>query len=52
VKATGSTTFEALGEHFGLDEHELQDLRLINGYWPSGEPQPGQWIRVFQQEPD
>jgi len=52
VKATGSTTFEALGEHFGLDEYELQDLRLINGYWPSGEPQPGQWIRVFRQEPD
>jgi predicted Zn-dependent protease len=52
VKATGSTTFEALGEHFGLDEHELQDLRLINGYWPSGEPKPGQWIRVFEQEPD
>jgi predicted Zn-dependent protease len=51
VKATGATTFEALGEHFGLDEYELQDLRLINGYWPSGEPQPGEWIRVFQQEP-
>ena len=49
VKATGSTTFEALGQHFGLDEYELQDLRLINGYWPSGEPQPGAWIRVFQQ---
>lgn len=49
VKATRSTTFEALGQHFGLDEYELQDLRLINGYWPSGEPQPDEWIRVFQQ---
>ena len=49
VKATGATTFDALGEHFGLDQYEIQDLRIINGYWPSGEPQDGEWIRIFQQ---
>jgi predicted Zn-dependent protease len=49
VKATGATTFEALGEQLKLDPYEVEDLRFINGYYPSGEPQPGEWIRIFQQ---
>jgi predicted Zn-dependent protease len=49
VKATGATTFEALGEQLRLDPFEVQDLRLINGYYPTGEPKPGEWIRIFRQ---
>ena len=49
VKATGATTFEALGEQLKLDPFEVQDLRLINGYYPTGEPRPGEWIRIFRQ---
>lgn len=49
VKATGVTTFEALGEHLKLDPYEVQILRLINGYYPAGEPHPGEWIRIFRQ---
>ncbi len=49
VKATSATTFEALGEHLGLDAFEVQDLRLINGCYPTGEPKPGEWIRIFKQ---
>lgn len=49
VKATGATTFEALGEALKLDQYEVQDLRLINGYYPTGEPKPGEWIRIFRQ---
>ena len=49
VKATEATTFAALGEHLGLDEYEVQDLRLINGYYPTGEPKPGEWIKIFRQ---
>jgi predicted Zn-dependent protease len=49
VKATGATTFEALGEHFKLDLVEVQTLRVINGYYPTGEPRPGEWIRIFRQ---
>ena len=49
VKATGATTFEALGEALKLDPFEVQDLRLINGYYPTGEPKPGEWIRIFRQ---
>ena len=49
VKATSATTYEALGEQLGLDAFEVQDLRLINGHYPSGEPQAGDWIRIFRQ---
>lgn len=49
VKATEATTFAALGEHLGLDPFEVQDLRLINGYYPTGEPRPGEWIKIFRQ---
>lgn len=49
VKATGATTFEALARHFNLDASEAQDLRMINGYYPAGQPKPGQWIKIFRQ---
>lgn len=49
VQATASTTFDALGEELKLDRYEVQDLRLINGYYPTGEPRPGEWIRIFKQ---
>ena len=49
VKATEHTTFDALGKHLGLDPFEVQDLRLINGYYPTGEPEPGEWIRIFRR---
>lgn len=49
VKATEATTFAALGEHLKLDPFEVQDLRLINGYYPTGEPKPGEWIKIFRQ---
>jgi hypothetical protein len=51
VKATDLTTFDAIGEQLGLDLYEVQDLRLINGYYPTGEPKPGEWIRIFRQYP-
>lgn len=50
VKATSATTFDALADHLHLDQFELQDLRLINGYYPTGEPKPGEWIKIFVQE--
>lgn len=50
VKATEATTFDGLGEYLKLNPFEVQDLRLINGYYPTGEPRPGEWIRFFRQE--
>jgi predicted Zn-dependent protease len=49
VKATSATTFEALGEMLKLDPFEVKELRLINGYYPTGQPQPGEWIRIYKQ---
>lgn len=52
VRATSATTFEALAEELKLDAIEADDMRLINGYYPSGEPKPGEWIKIFVQDPD
>ena len=49
VKATSATTFDALAEDLKLSTREKEDLRLINGYYPSGEPKPGEWIKIFKQ---
>ena len=49
VKATSATTFDALAESLKLDQKETEDLRLINGYYPAGEPKPGEWIKIFKQ---
>ncbi len=49
VKATSATTFDALGKELNLTEAEIEDLRLINGMYPGGEPRPGQWIKIFRQ---
>ena len=47
VKATSRTTFEALGAELKLNPAEVQGLRLVNGYYPDGEPDAGEWIKIF-----
>jgi predicted Zn-dependent protease len=49
VRATGATTFAALAEELKLDAAETDELRLINGYYPTGEPKPGEWIKIWKQ---
>ncbi|MBT8063119.1 MAG: M48 family metalloprotease [Xanthomonadales bacterium] len=49
VKATSATTFDKLAENLKLTSSEAEDLRLINGYYPSGEPEPGEWIKIIKQ---
>ena len=49
VKATSATTFDALAKSLKLNKSETEDLRLINGYYPTGEPEPGAWIKIFKQ---
>ena len=49
VKATNATTFEKLGKALKLSTSEVDDLRIINGHYPSGEPQAGDWIKIFKQ---
>lgn len=49
VKATAATTYAGLGEHLKLNDFELDELRLMNGHYPSGEPKPGDWIKIWVQ---
>jgi predicted Zn-dependent protease len=49
VKATSATTFDALAQTLGLNEREKEDLRIVNGYYPAGEPKPGEWIKIFRK---
>jgi predicted Zn-dependent protease len=49
VKATSRTTFDGLTKALKLNAVDSQDLRIINGYYPSGEPQAGDWIKIFKQ---
>jgi predicted Zn-dependent protease len=49
VKATGATTFAGLAKALKLNNTDIEDLRIINGYYPSGEPVSGQWIKIFKR---
>lgn len=49
VKATSATTFDALAQTLGLNEREKDDLRILNGHYPAGEPKPGEWIKIFRK---
>lgn len=49
VQATEATTYAGLAMELNLKDSEVDDLRLINGHYPDGEPSPGQWLKVFRQ---
>jgi predicted Zn-dependent protease len=49
VKATSVTTFAGLAKALKLSTADIEDLRIINGLYPSGEPVAGQWIKVFKR---
>ncbi|WP_119154041.1 M48 family metalloprotease [Caldimonas tepidiphila] len=40
--------FEQLARQSALDENALQQLRLLNGVYASGEPRPGQLVKIVQ----
>ena len=49
IQATSTTTFDELAKSLKLGKREAEDLRMINGYYPTGEPKPGEWIRIFKR---
>ncbi|MDG0972007.1 MAG: M48 family metalloprotease [Porticoccaceae bacterium] len=49
VKATNATTFDKLNKALNLNAVDREDLRIINGHYPSGEPKAGDWIKIFKQ---
>ena len=48
VKANEHTTFAQLAKQTRLGRYTEEQLRLINGYYPRGEPQPGEWIKIIK----
>ncbi len=49
IKASATTTYETLGKSLRLNSVDIDTLRVINGHYPSGEPQEGDWIKIFKQ---
>ena len=48
VHANTKTTFKALANYVKLGKYGEQQLRLLNGYYPRGEPKPGEWIKIVK----
>lgn len=51
VRASPGMRYEALGRELGLSAEEVAALRLLNGHYPAGEPQPGQWLKILKRDP-
>ena len=48
VKATKNSTFALLAQHLKLGQYGEDELRIINNYYPVGEPEPGEWIKIIR----
>lgn len=48
VRANERTTFAALGQLSSIPRYAEEELRLLNNYYPSGEPKPGEWIKIVK----
>ena len=48
VRATAFTDFAALAKSYDLGPYGEDELRLLNGYYPAGQPAPGAWIKIIR----
>ena len=48
IEAPEGMTFAKLAESCPVQPYAEETLRLVNGYYPKGEPEPGEWIKVFR----
>lgn len=48
VKASSSATYAKLARQLNLGKYGKDELQLINGHYPGGEPQAGQWIKIIR----
>ena len=46
VQVDGRVTYADLATRTRLPEHQEDMLRLLNGDYPFGEPEPGQWVKI------
>ena len=49
IQADENTTFATLAASLKLTAEDVDNLRLINGLYPSGEPSDGEWIKIFKR---
>ncbi|MEX0738314.1 MAG: M48 family metalloprotease [Pseudohongiella sp.] len=48
VQVTGGFSWQALAARSPVQQYPEETLRLLNGYYPIGTPQPGEWIKILQ----
>ena len=48
IRAEEGDTFASLAEKSALSRYPVEQLRLLNGMYPDGEPSPGQSIKIVQ----
>jgi len=48
VMANERTRIDALAKQLKIGAYAAQQIRLINGLYPRGEPKPGQWIKIVK----
>ena len=48
VRVKAGDTFVSLAKKSDLSNHPVEQLRLLNGMYPDGEPKPGQLIKIVQ----
>lgn len=48
VIANENTSYQALSDHGRLGPNGADQLRLLNGDYPRGEPTPGEWIKIVE----
>ncbi len=48
VRAKSGETFEQLARRSSLDQYAVDQLRLLNGMYPDGEPVTGQLIKIIK----
>ena len=46
IQADGRMAYDDLARFTRLTEYPVDMLRLMNGHYPSGEPQAGEWIKI------
>ncbi|MDE1461764.1 M48 family metalloprotease [Spartinivicinus poritis] len=48
TRARRGETFARLAKRSALKEYAVEQLRLLNHYYPSGEPKAGEWLKIVQ----
>lgn len=48
VQANSNTRYAALARNSRIPQFAEETLRLMNGHYPAGEPEPGDWIKIVR----